>query len=281
MPQLLLPGFPDGASVSVLKKEGRVTYFVGGDNYFSHQVDDKAGLQLAITTLIANRHVRAGEVEKSCLGIPHRTLMHWLRQSEERGPGFFYAPRAVRGGTVITPEKKALECGRLLDAGHRLAEVARLAGINESALRKAAKSKRILRHSDKAAEVSRPSPGEAKSDRSRLDAVAATGLGTACTRVEERMAAAFGLIGGAVTRFEACKDVVMGNCMNESRLYLPQHLGTEPLMLPTSARTLLVAKSKGCKVNVFNQGINEGGGIAKASIILCRMSLACLSFLCG
>jgi len=69
MPQLLLPGFPDGASrigasVSVLKKEGRVTYFVGGDNYFSHKVDDKAGLQLAIITLIANRHVRAGEVEK-------------------------------------------------------------------------------------------------------------------------------------------------------------------------------------------------------------------------
>jgi hypothetical protein len=33
--------------------------------------------------------------------------------------------------------------------------------------------------------------------------------GIACTRIEG-MAAAFGLIGGAVTRFEACKDVVMG-----------------------------------------------------------------------
>ena len=217
MPQLLLPGFPDGASrigasVSVLKKEERVTYFVGGDNYLSRKVDDKAGLQLAITTLITNRHVRAGEVEKSCLGIPHRTLMHWLRQSEERGPGFFYAPRAVRGGTVITPEK-ALECGRLLDAGHRLAAAARLAGINESALRKAARSKRIPRHPDKVAEVSRPTPGEAKSDRSRLDAAVAAGLGTACTRVEERMAAAFGLIGGAAARFETCKDVVMGGLL--------------------------------------------------------------------
>lgn len=217
MPQLLLPGFPDGASrigasVSVLKKEERVTYFVGGDNYLSHTVGDKAGLQLAITTLIANGHVRSGEVEKSCLGIPHRTLMHWLRQYEEGGPGIFYTPRAVRGGTVITPEK-ALECGRLLDVGHRLAEVARLAGINESALRKAAKSKRIPRHPDKATEVSRPTPGEAKSDRSRTDAAAATGLGTACTRIEERMAAAFGMIDSAATRFEACKDVVMGGLL--------------------------------------------------------------------
>src|SRR3990167_5319366 len=213
MPQLLLPGFPGGASrigasVSVLKKEERVTYFVGGDNYFSHKVDDKAGLQLAITTLIANRHIRASEVEKSCFGIPHRTLMRWMRQCDELGPGSFYTPHAVRGGTVITSEK-AIECGRLLDDGQRLADVARYAGINESALRKAAKSKRIPRHPDKAAEVSRPMPGETKSDRSRLDAVAATGLGTACTRIEERMAAAFGLIGGAATRFEACKDVVM------------------------------------------------------------------------
>ncbi len=41
MPQLLLQGFPDGASrisdvVRVLRKDGRVTYFVGGDNYHSH-----------------------------------------------------------------------------------------------------------------------------------------------------------------------------------------------------------------------------------------------------
>lgn len=38
MPQLLLQGFPDGAirigaTLSVLKKDARVTYFVGGDNF--------------------------------------------------------------------------------------------------------------------------------------------------------------------------------------------------------------------------------------------------------
>ena len=48
MPQLLLQGFPDGAIrigsvVSVLKKEGRVTYFVGSDNFFSHAETDDAG----------------------------------------------------------------------------------------------------------------------------------------------------------------------------------------------------------------------------------------------
>ena len=57
MPQLLLHGFPDGASrigsvVSVLKKEGVVTYFVGPDNYFSHAEDDKASLRFVIATAL-------------------------------------------------------------------------------------------------------------------------------------------------------------------------------------------------------------------------------------
>jgi FAD/FMN-containing dehydrogenase len=99
----------------VLKKEGRVTYFVGPDNFFSHAETDVAGSRFALATLIANRHVRAIEVEGSDLGIAHRTLMHWTRQLEEKGPGSFYAPRAGRGGVVLTPEKLA-ECGRGLDA---------------------------------------------------------------------------------------------------------------------------------------------------------------------
>jgi len=64
MPQLLLQGLPDGAmrigaTLSVLKKDGRVTYFVGPDNFFSHAQTDVAGLRFAIATLITNGHVRA------------------------------------------------------------------------------------------------------------------------------------------------------------------------------------------------------------------------------
>src|ERR1035441_8773705 len=53
MPQLLLQGFPDGAirigsTLRVLKKEGRVTYFVGSDSYFSHPETDAAGQRFAM-----------------------------------------------------------------------------------------------------------------------------------------------------------------------------------------------------------------------------------------
>ena len=218
MPQLLLQGFPDGAirigsTVSVLKKEGRVTYFVGPDSYFWHGETDEAGYRFIIATLITNRHVRASEVSASCLGIPHRTLMNWTRKLAEKGPGSFYASPSVRGGAVITLEKAA-ECGRHLDAGVTIPETARQAGVNESTLRKAVGSGRVVRT---AAPDTTRSPegldGTTKSDRSRFDARAAEGMGTACTRADERMAAAMGLLKSAVTRFEACRDVDMGGLL--------------------------------------------------------------------
>ena len=62
MRQLFLPGFPDGAekigsALSILKKDGNVTYFVGGDNYFAHPETDRKGQRFALANLMANRHV--------------------------------------------------------------------------------------------------------------------------------------------------------------------------------------------------------------------------------
>lgn len=55
MPQLLLPGMPEGAIrinsvVSWLSKDGQVTWFLGADNYFSLPADDSAGHRLALAT---------------------------------------------------------------------------------------------------------------------------------------------------------------------------------------------------------------------------------------
>jgi len=217
MPQLMLQGFPDGAirigpALGVVNKAGRVTYFVGPDNYFSHAETDAAGQRFIIASLVANRHVRACEVEASCLGIAPRTLMRWTRQLAEEGPGSFYLPQPVRGAAVITPEKAA-QCARLLDAGGTIPTVARQAGVNESTLRKALRSGRVVRTGAPGVAASQDrAEGTTKSERSRTDAEAAAGMGTACTRADERMAAAFGL-GSAVTRFESCRDVSMGGLL--------------------------------------------------------------------
>jgi transposase-like protein len=217
MPQLLLQGFPDGATrigstLSVLKKDGKVTYFVGADNYFWHAESDAAGRRFAISTLILNDHVRACEVT-SDLGIPHRTLMNWTRQLSEKGAGSFYAPRRGRGSAVMTREVVA-ECEGLLGKGKSIAEVARLLSVNESTLRKAVLSDRVAEPALSGAGVSQEDEkGSTKSQRGRSDARAAQGMGTACTRADERMAAALGVIRSAATRFERCRDVDMGGLL--------------------------------------------------------------------
>ncbi len=136
-----LPGFPDGAQrigawLSILEKDGLVTYFLGGDNYFSHPTGDRKSERFALTSLMENGHVRACDLEKPPLSLPHRTLMHWKAQCRKDGPASFF--RNIEGPRppIMTPEKSA-ECAGLLADGHRPSEVARLAGIKESTLRKA------------------------------------------------------------------------------------------------------------------------------------------------
>lgn len=220
MRQAFLPGFPDGAerigdALSILRKDGRVTYFVDSDNYFSHAEGDRNGERFALTNLMENRWVRAVELERS-LGIAHRTLMNWMAQCRKDGPGSFYAVTPQHKPRVMTPEMVA-ECSNLLAAGHSPVAVARQAGIGESTLRKAIARKQIVVATGSkavvAGELATAMTGSTKGERSRSDAEAAAGIGTACTRADERMAAALGLAQSAATRFESAVDVSLGGLL--------------------------------------------------------------------
>jgi hypothetical protein len=189
-----------GSSLSILEKEGTRTYFIGSDNYFSHPTDDAGAQRFAIASLIANSHVRACEITRSPLGIPHRTLMNWTRQLTEQGASSFFVPRAVRGSTVLTSQK-IVECEEWFRLGTSVAATARKASVKESTLRKAISDGRVARpiRSDQPSS-SMQDVGTTKSERSRMDAQAADGLGTACTRANERVEAAMGVVQNACGR---------------------------------------------------------------------------------
>lgn len=212
-----LPGFPDGAQrigswLSILEKDGLVTYFLGGDNYFSHPTGDRKSQRFALTSLMENGHVRACELERPPLSLAHRTLMHWKAQYRKDGPAsFFRQPEGPRP-PVMTPEKSA-QCAGLLADGHRPSVVARLAGIQESTLRKALERQAVPRLAKTPAADDPKDIGSSKSERSRADAEAADGMGTACTRADERIAAAMGLVECATARFEAGRDVQMAGLL--------------------------------------------------------------------
>jgi hypothetical protein len=213
--QLLLNGVPDGArkigtALSILERDGQVIYFVGGDNYFSHPQGDRQSRRFALASLMENRHVRASELETE-LQIPHRTLMNWKAQYWESGPGSFFRAIPDKKPPVMTAHKSA-QCAALLAQGISAAEASRQAGIKESTLRKAIKRDAIARLA--VASPNQRDQGSSKSERSLTDAQAAEGMGTACTRADERVAAAMGLAQCATARFEKAHDVQMGGLLS-------------------------------------------------------------------
>lgn len=214
--EAFLPGFPDGcakigkSSIYILSKDGRVTYFVGTDNYFSHADGDQRSRSFALASLMENGHVRACDLEGSPLFLPHRTLMNWVGQLRKKGPGSFFCAQRRGGAPVMTPEVIA-ECGRLLADGESVGSVSKRVGINDFTLYKAIQRGAVLKTPSKSGSID--DEATTKSDRSREDAKAAAGMGTACTRATERVAAAIGLVECATARFEPAHDVDMGGLL--------------------------------------------------------------------
>ncbi len=215
--QRFLPGFPEGTTkinetLRILKKGGRVFYFTHSDEFFSHLEIDAPAYRWALAALMENNYVRACELSKPPLSIPYRTLMNWSAQLREKGSAsFFHAPpRHV--ARLITTEI-ALECGVLLAEGKNIAAVAKKMGLKDSTLRKAIQRGAIAKYTRVTGGNIAIDDVSTKSIRSREDAEAALGMGTACTRADERVAAAMGLAECATTRFEHCSDVEMGGLL--------------------------------------------------------------------
>ena len=229
--QSFIPGFPEGAqrigeALSILEQDGRVTYFVGGDNYVDHPIGDKAGERFALACLMENGHIRAIDLQKSPLLLAHRTLMNWCAQYRKDGATSFFRGTPLKKPAVMTEVMRA-QCGALLGEGIRPSEIALRLGINPSTLRKAITRKAIPMAPVVVAESAAPGDStepnkspevernqtSTKSERSLVDAQAANGIGTACTRADERVEAAFGVATSASTRFEIVSDVPMAGLL--------------------------------------------------------------------
>jgi hypothetical protein len=118
----------------------------------------------------------------------------------------------------MTPEVTA-EAQQLLGAGESRTEVAERLGIKLDTLRKAIGHGRLtvpcpVKPGEPAPEkVPVPQVPMARDKSTRAVEDATAEMGTACTRPDERVLAAFGLLDGATTRFETCRDVSSGGVL--------------------------------------------------------------------
>jgi transposase-like protein len=151
-------------------------------------------------------------------GVSKNRVIRSVNTYRAGGVSAFFAPRATRGASVMTPEVTA-QAQQLLGAGESRTEVAERLGIKLDTLRKAIQHGRLTVPCsvkagefapDKAPVPQAPTASD-KSTRAVEDATAE--MGTACTRPDERVLAAFGLLDGAATRFETCRDVSFGGVL--------------------------------------------------------------------
>lgn len=208
--QLILPCIPAGATeinnvVGVWRSDDTWTYFLGSYPIYSHKADDLKMFRIVTSQLINSGGCRQVDILRT-FGVSKSSVIRSLNTLRKGGIEAFFKPRAVRyGGTVLTPQ--VIEDAQLLlDNRYSRSELTKKLEVKYDTVRKAINDGRL--------QESKPNKLiTSKSSRSVTDAKAAEILGTACTRVGDRVEAVFGLSEGAITRFEPCLDVPKGGAL--------------------------------------------------------------------
>jgi hypothetical protein len=217
-----LPLIADGAtrisdSISVVRENDQWIYFCGVQPVFHHTESDRRAFRMFTAQLICQGACRQADIVRA-FGVSKNSVIRSVNRYRAGGVGAFYTPRAPRGASVITPEVAA-QAQQFLGAGWSPREVAEELGLKLDTLRKAIQQGRLIRPcptkpgeppSEKAPG---PQPPTASDKSTRAVEDAAAEMGTACTRPDERVLAALGLLDGASTRFEICRDVSFGGVL--------------------------------------------------------------------
>ncbi|MBU4583424.1 MAG: hypothetical protein KKH02_13610 [Proteobacteria bacterium] len=211
--QLILPMIPLGATeinnhVSAWRGEDRWTYFLGTHPIYSHHANDDRMFRLITSMLIDSGACRQIEIIRT-FGVSKSNIDRSLRMLRAGGPESFFKPthKGRRGGGNVLNRETLENAQRLLTQGYSRSETADDLGVSYDTLRKAISDGRL------AEPGKQHETATTKSSRDVVDAQAASGMGTACIRVEERALAAFGVCDGAPVRFEPCLDIPKGGVL--------------------------------------------------------------------
>jgi transposase len=208
MPQLILPLIPKGATeisnlITVQKSDDSWTYFYSTHPIYTHPADDHRMFRLVTSQLIDSGACRNVDIINT-FGVSKSSVIRNLKKLRNEGyESFFKKRKGRRGGSVLKPD--VLEKAQiLLDQGNLKQEVAEELGVKYDTLRKAVSDGRL--HEPELHAVT-------KSSRNIIDTAASEEMGTACTRVVDRVLASTGKGDGAVTKFETCLDVPKGGVL--------------------------------------------------------------------
>ncbi len=203
---------PQGATsineqVCVVPENGEWVYYISMCPVYWHAESDDDHFRLVIAQLIVSGACRHHEIV-AAFGLTKNRVCRAVRQLRERGIKSFFEKRATRkGGTRLTAGKLS-QAQTFLNRGMSRQDVAEDLQVKKDTLRKAINDGR-LEEPEEQVKIS-----STLSERSMEDAEAAEGMGTACTRLDDRtLGAIFGMREGAPAEFTSCLDVPNGGSL--------------------------------------------------------------------
>lgn len=211
MPQVQMPFFAEGVTninnmLGYSRQNGRISYFTGNVQMYTHEVDDSASFRMIIAQICDNGIAKQADIARS-LGIPFLTVKRAVKLYRQEGARGFYKPRNRRSAAILTPDA----CERLqslFDTGLSVTEVALQGGVKRDTLSKAVRAGKFhlpVRTPQEAAVQS------SKSERSGHDSAAPMGMGA--SNVEARVAASLGALVAVAPVFQAALDVPCGGVL--------------------------------------------------------------------
>ena len=218
-----MPLIADGATrisdlISVARENDQWIYFCGAQPVFHHAENDRRSFRMFTAQLICQGACRQVDIVRA-FGVSKNSVIRSVKKYRAGGVKAFYTPRATRaclgadaGGhgpstTVVGGWLEPKRSRRAPGPQARHAPQGDPAGTTDRARstlgRESQHQKKLQLHNRLPPPTSPRGPS--------LDAAAE--MGTACTRPDERVLAAFGLLDGAPIRFETCRDVSFGGVL--------------------------------------------------------------------
>lgn len=214
MKQIILPLIPSGATslsdiLSVETVNDVMVYYQGAFPIFTHPKDDKRSHYMFIGHLIAEGRCKFTVVQKA-LGIPKTSLHRIVNKYKAKGIAAFYEERKTRKGGIILTKDIKQKVQTMLNNGMSVSDVAEHLEIKYDTIQKAIQDGRLYKGQNQP--VSEINSVSTKSSRTVDDSQPE--LGTACTRITDRICSSLLKMGTAETKFESCSDVTFGGVLS-------------------------------------------------------------------
>jgi hypothetical protein len=213
MKEIILPLIPAGSTplsdiLSVETVADTIIYCQGIFPVFSHHKDDKQTFRMYTAQLISEGRCKF-TIIRNKLGIPSSSLRRAVNLYKTEGvSGFYKDNRKGRKGTVLT-EKILNDVQLMLDEGFSVSIVSERFAIKYDTVQKAVQDGRL--HKSKVKPSACAEVLTSKSERTVEDSNCE--LGTACTRLTDRICSSLLKTGPAETKFKNCSDITFGGVL--------------------------------------------------------------------